>query len=160
MKSKPMRHHPKKLAMAEAYRHAQTLTAASQAANVKLSTHHNWMNTDEEYRNIINMIDEIKCEELLAEAVRRAKEGDKHYKFDKKGAPLIHPITGEPYYETQRSDYLLNKLLCWKVPGFSARTNHHRLTHDGDMQVNVKKVILEDSSSKQEEADKDNEPEQ
>lgn len=49
---------------------------------------------------------------LEAEAVRRARDGLRQYKFHPKtGEPLIHPETGQPYFEHTYSDTLLTALL-------------------------------------------------
>lgn len=48
---------------------------------------------------------------MEAEAKRRATEGLVKYKFGKNGEPLLHPKTGEPYYELEYSDTLLIFLL-------------------------------------------------
>lgn len=48
---------------------------------------------------------------LEAEAVRRARDGLRQYKFSKSGAPLINPVTNEPYFEHAYSDTLLLALL-------------------------------------------------
>lgn len=48
---------------------------------------------------------------LEDEAVRRARDGVIKYKFTSKGEPVLHPVTGEPYYELDYSDTLLMFLL-------------------------------------------------
>ncbi|MEP6468055.1 MAG: LysR family transcriptional regulator [Parafilimonas sp.] len=53
----------------------------------------------------------IAANMLEAEAVRRAKEGLRQYKFSKTGQPLLHPETGQPYFEHSYSDTLLVALL-------------------------------------------------
>lgn len=58
---------------------------------------------DEAHDDAMDMLEE--------EARRRAVEGDRSYRFNIKGDPLIHPETGKPYYEVQRSDRLLITLL-------------------------------------------------
>lgn len=44
-------------------------------------------------------------EALLDKWIHEASEGQKIYKFSRDGKPLIHPVTGEPYYE-RRTDTL------------------------------------------------------
>ena len=54
----------------------------------------------------------IAADALEAEAVRRAREGLRQYKFHPKtGEALIHPETGEAYYEHTYSDTLMTLLL-------------------------------------------------
>lgn len=53
---------------------------------------------------------------LEDEAVRRAREGTIKYKFDRNGKPILHPVTGEPYYELDYSDTLLIFLLKGILP--------------------------------------------
>ncbi|HEX8658456.1 MAG TPA: hypothetical protein VF690_13010 [Hymenobacter sp.] len=54
---------------------------------------------------------EIAADGLEEEARRRATGYYLSYKFDARGNPLVHPVTGEPYAERSVSDALLTLLL-------------------------------------------------
>lgn len=139
--SKPIRTHPKKLAFLEAFRTAHTVQAACAAAEISKQSHHRWLEEDAEYANLYEAVKADKLETLVKEAKRRATEGDKSYKFNRNGEPLMHPITNEPYYEVQRSDRLLERMIAYLDPSFNLTSNKHDHNHRGE--VNVKKVVLD-----------------
>jgi len=53
----------------------------------------------------------IAVEGLEERAWNRAKFADIQYRFTKTGEPIMHPVTGEPYYEHVGSDTVLLRLL-------------------------------------------------
>jgi hypothetical protein len=53
----------------------------------------------------------IAVEGLEERAWQRARFDSIQYKFTKTGEPILHPITGEPYYEHVGSDTMLLRLL-------------------------------------------------
>lgn len=55
-------------------------------------------------------------EELEAECWKRAKGENITYKFKKNGDPILHPVTGEPYYEHVASDTMAALMLKAHAP--------------------------------------------
>lgn len=84
---------------------------AAEASNTNRMFHSIWMKRHESYRKAYEIAKSIQQQMLEDEAVHRATEGLRRYKFNAKGEPLLHPVTGEPYYEDNRSDVLLIFLL-------------------------------------------------
>lgn len=76
---------------------------------------------------------------LEDEALRRAMAGDRRYAFDRNGDPLLHPETGEPYYEKQYSDTLLIVMLKARRPEkYAARA---QLEHSGRVEQSLPDVL-------------------
>lgn len=88
---------------------------AAEAAGVSRGVHYQWLN-DAEYAAAFEEAKQVAGGGLKDEARRRAVEGLRRYKFTKSGKPILHPLTGEPYYEDVRSDALLTLLLKAQFP--------------------------------------------
>lgn len=92
-------------------------TKAAEAAKIDASTAYHAAKRDPEFKADWERAKLIAADTLRAEAWRRAVEGGRQYKFHPKtGAPLLHPVTGEPYYEIAYSDGLLTLLLKAYAP--------------------------------------------
>lgn len=124
--------HPKKRAFLAAYARTGNVTQAAAAAGITRRTHYVWLHEDgpdgDAYREAFERAEEEAADWLEAEARRRAVEGVVRYKFDKKGNPLRHPVTGEPYYELEYSDTLLIFLLKGARPDKYADRQKHEVT--------------------------------
>lgn len=96
---------------------------AAKEAQVSSNAHYGWMQHDPTYPERFEQAKAQAAQVLKDEAIRRAIEGQRQYKFDHKGNPLRHPATGEPYYEDKKSDALLIRLLEAALPNeFAKRT--------------------------------------
>jgi len=81
---------------------------------------------------------------LEAEARRRAVDGLRRYKFTKTGDPIMHPQTGEPYYELEYSDTMLALLLKAHAPErFKDST---KVEHAGKVEHQVEAAVKVDLS--------------
>lgn len=87
------------------------ITRSAKYAGVNRMSHHVCWMKQPEYVKWFRWSKREALDRLEEEALRRATEGDKQYKFTKSGDPLLHPLTGEPYYEIVRSDRLLMFML-------------------------------------------------
>lgn len=94
-----------------AYAEMGTVGHAAAAAGIHRRSHYLWMDEDPDYPARFDDAKEEVREKLEREAIRRAAEGLRQYKFTKDGKPLLHPATGEPYYEHVFSDSLLQFVL-------------------------------------------------
>lgn len=65
----------------------------------------------EGYAELFAAAVDIATDVLEHEARRRAVTGLVRYRFTKDGDPLVHPVTGEPYYELEYSDTMLALVL-------------------------------------------------
>jgi hypothetical protein len=92
-----------------------TITHAAKAAGINRTLHNVWLR-DPEYAECFAHAQEAAADYLEREAIRRATEGVKRYKFASNGKPLIHPETGLPYYEHEYSNALLIFLLKGSRP--------------------------------------------
>lgn len=92
------------------------VTQAAAAAGIDGRTHRGWREDDPEYLEAFEEAIEVAGDLLEAEAQRRAVEGLVSYKFTKLGDPIVHPVTGEPYYELSFSDALIIKRLEARRP--------------------------------------------
>lgn len=87
------------------------VSAACRAVNVSRFTAYLARKTDSAFADEWAEAIEDATDALEEEARKRAMGEGVSYKFDKKGQPLRHPITGEPYAERCVSDALLILLL-------------------------------------------------
>lgn len=93
------------------------VTDAAKAAGVARDTVYKAKARSADFAQDWQTAERIASDVLLREAWRRAVEGGRQYKFHPKtGAPLLHPDTGEPYYEMVYSDALLTLLLKARLP--------------------------------------------
>ena len=101
-----------KKAFLAAIRETGNITEAAKAAGVHRNSHYNnWLKDKEYAKEFVDAMDEA-VDGLVKEAKRRATEGLRKYKFhSQSGKPILHPDTGEPYYEHEYSDTLLIFLL-------------------------------------------------
>jgi hypothetical protein len=90
-----------------AYAKTGSIRKACAAAEVNRGSVHYWRQADRHWPQFEQMALDIYAERLVEEADRRAVKGNRRYKFTPKGEALIHPVTGEPYYEDTQSDLLL-----------------------------------------------------
>ena len=100
----------KQRAFLAAYPTAATVTAAAKAAGVGRRTVYDWREQPA-FAAAFDDAAEEAADNLETEAHRRAVTGVRSYKFLKDGTPILHPVTGEPYYEHAYSDRLLETLL-------------------------------------------------
>lgn len=103
VKAKP---HVKAVAL-RAYARYGTITKACKVAGIARWTFHRWIKEDEKFARKFEAAKEVVVERYEAEAQRRALEGVEKLKFDKDGAALKDPRTGEYYIERTYSDTLL-----------------------------------------------------
>ena len=100
-----------KKAFLTALRETGNITQAAKAAGVHRNSHYNWIKGEKYAEEFADAMDEA-TDALVKEAKRRATEGLRKYKFhSQSGKPILHPVTGEPYYEHEYSDTLLIFLL-------------------------------------------------
>lgn len=100
----------KQRAFLAAYIEVGRVNVAAKAVGISRDTHYRWVRNPK-YAEAFKMACAMAADEFEAEAVRRGVEGLKRYKFTAKGEPILHPVTGEPYYEHVYSDSLLMALL-------------------------------------------------
>jgi hypothetical protein len=87
------------------------VTKACKAVRIERKTVYKARDRDPAFRACwAEALDEA-ADRLEEEARRRAHDGLIRYKFRRDGTPLLHPTTGEPYYELDYSDTLLIFLL-------------------------------------------------
>ena len=91
------------------------IAIASKAAGITRSNHSRWLGESESYRDEFERAKQIAIENLELTARKRAVEGSRKYKFFK-GEPILHPITGEPYFEVEFSETLMKTLLKAHIP--------------------------------------------
>lgn len=72
---------------------------------------------------------------LEDEALRRARDGMIRFQFSKDGKPLMHPVTGKPYFELEYSDTLLLALLRGRIPERYG-SDKLKVEHSGAVKVN------------------------
>lgn len=88
---------------------------------------------------------EIEAAAMLeAEARRRAVDGLIRYKFTKTGDSIMHPRTGEPYYELEYSDALLVALLKAHMP--ERYRDNSRIEHAGKVDHQMEAMAQVDLS--------------
>ncbi len=106
----------RKRAFLAAFAETGRVDKAAEAVGIHRGTHYKWLRDDPDYPERFRQAEQEAARTLEDEAVRRATEGLRRYKFDKQGNPLINPETGEPYYEHEYSDTLLIFLLKGILP--------------------------------------------
>ncbi|WP_217633896.1 hypothetical protein [Hymenobacter psychrophilus] len=84
---------------------------AARAAGVARSWAYECRDTDPSFAQEWDEALEIAADKLEEQAWARANFEGVQYKFDKAGNPLLHPVTGEPYFERVGSDAVLMALL-------------------------------------------------
>jgi hypothetical protein len=89
---------------------------AARAAGIDRGTAYKAKARNADFAQDWQTAEKIASDVLLREAWRRAVEGGRTYKFTKDGDPIMHPETGEPYYEMVYSDALLTLLLKARLP--------------------------------------------
>ena len=99
-----------------AYAECGHVREAARAANIHPSTHYRWLANGDEYCEQFRIAQIEAADGLESEARRRAVEGVRRYKFNRNGEPILHPVTGGPYYELVYSDALLITLLKANLP--------------------------------------------
>lgn len=102
--------------------------SAAEAVGIHRRRHYDWCAADPEYRHAAAVALDKAADVLEREAIRRAHEGVRRYKFTSSGQPVMwtNPATSEPehYYEDSRSDLLLIFMLK------AARPEKFRERHD------------------------------
>ena len=96
---------PLQKAFLAAYEVCGCIEKAARAAKVRRTMHKSWMKSAK-YRRAFARAEDVAGDNLRHEAHRRAVQGCVEYKYYR-GKPIIHPVTGEHYYELKRSDELL-----------------------------------------------------
>lgn len=103
--------HLKKRAFLAAFAELGSVTHTARAAGIRRETHYKWLHSDPEYARAFREEATPRAADTLeAEAVRRAMQGVKRFKFYQ-GKPILDPETKRPYYEHDYSDVLLIFLL-------------------------------------------------
>lgn len=120
-----------------AYRECGTVRHAAEAAKVARSQHYEWM-ADRDYASAFEDAQQEAADALEREAVRRASEGLRRYKFDK-GVPIKHPETGEPYFEHEYSD----SLLIFLLKGAKPEKYRERVEHSGEVRALVVRDVAD-----------------
>jgi len=87
------------------------ITKAAAAAEVARSWAYTCRAADPSFAEDWDEALEIAADTLEDRAWRRANFEDIQYKFTKSGDPILHPVTGEPYFEHVGSDTVLITLL-------------------------------------------------
>ncbi len=102
--------HAKKRAFLKAYALCGRVGAASESAKIDRHNHSLWLANDEEYAAAFQVADSEATQSLEDEAIRRAVDGRRVYKFNN-GNPVMWTPPGakkpEHYYEDVRSDVLI-----------------------------------------------------
>lgn len=115
-----------------AYGKCGNITKAAEKAVLTREMHYHWMQFDANYREAFRLAEEEAGDRLEATARLRAEKGLRRYKFTKSGEPILHPITGEPYYEHVYSDALMAILLKAAKPDkYKERTQTELTGADG-----------------------------
>ncbi len=133
--------HTKQRAFLAAYAECCNVRNAAACAGVNRRRVYEWKASSEAFRQAMRIAEDLGVEALEDEAVRRAQEGLRRYKFTRGGEPIKHPVTGEPYFEHEYSDTLLIFLLKAKRP--EVYRERHQIQHAGEVTY-AKHVILED----------------
>lgn len=112
-----------------------TITHAAEAVGVDRRNHYHWLE-QEEYAAAWAEAQEAAADRLEKEAIRRAVDGLKRFKFTSKGDPILDPDTGKPYYELEYSDRLLECLLRANRPRRFASRHEVTGADGGPLSVN------------------------
>lgn len=88
-----------------------SISGAARAAGISRENHYAWLHHDPTYPERFAEAKRQASSALEDEAIRRAMHGTRRYKFRPNGEPVLHPETGQPYYENEYSDQLLIMLL-------------------------------------------------
>ena len=135
--------HPRKRALLAAYSVCGSIERSCQLAGVSRTAHYLWMSTDAEYAFGFGLAREALADRLEQEAVFRATEGLRKYKFDKYGAPILHPVTNEPYFEVERDTLLLMFLLKGLRPQMYRERNEARNAEQmSDAEIDAELAVL------------------
>ncbi len=101
----------KQAAFLAAFAATGSVRQAAEAAKCSTALHYQWLDRDPNYKPRYDAAVDKACAVLEAEALQRAVEKKKVFKFTKAGDAILHPETGEPYYELKEDNQLLWKLL-------------------------------------------------
>ena len=136
---------PRQLALIAAYEQVGNISAACRASDVGRREHYEWMKRDAQYHARFLEANEVAADALEEEARRRAIEGCRKYKFTTKGDPIKHPVSGEWYFEDDRSDTLLIFLLKAARPEKYRERFENRLTgsEGGPVQLAIAEVLVD-----------------
>ena len=127
----------KKAKFLAAFVETATIRGAVRASGVDDETHYNWLRKDPEYVKRFEEAERKSIKAMEAEGRRRAIEGVRRLKFDKSGAPIIDPETGQPYVEHAYSDTLLIFLLKGAAPEKYRERFEHSGPDGGAMRINI-----------------------
>lgn len=141
--------HRTQRAFLAAYSECCNVRRAAACVGVNRRRVYEWKAKSEAFRQAMAVAEELGVQALEDEAVRRAQEGLRRYKFTRGGEPIKHPVTGGPYFEHEYSDTLLIFLLKAKRP--EVYRERHQIQHAGEVTY-VKHVILEDGAERPESA--------
>lgn len=118
---------------------------SAECAGVSRYMHYEWLHEEGEkgdrYREAFERAKELRNEALEDEATRRAHEGLRKYKFKRDGTPILHPVTGEPYYEHEYSDLLL----VFRMKGAMPERYRERHEHTGQVGGNPVNVNIQNN---------------
>lgn len=116
------------------------VSAAARAAEVDRSHCYKCRSDDPSFAEEWDEALVVAVEALEERAWKRAQFTEVQYKFTKSGAPILHPITGEPYYEHVGSDAVLMRLLqAHKPEAYKERTEQQ---HTGEVVLKAEVTIM------------------
>jgi len=125
-----------------AYAQTGVILTAAKATGISRETHYEWLKKDETYPERFEQAKEDSIDVLEQEAIFRATEGLRKYKFHQ-GEPILDE-NGNHYYEVERSDTLLIFMLKGKRP------EKYRDNFKGEVDINLKSEstvrVLEDQN--------------
>lgn len=141
----PRKSSPKKSVWEKAFLKALAITGnvteSANKAKIDPSTAHHARKRSKGFSQKWKSAMRKAADALEAEARRRAVDGLVRFKFDKKGEPIKHPKTGEPYFELEYSDTLLIFLMKGNNPAkFRER---HEVKHKGGVQLQLTEEIID-----------------
>ncbi len=93
-----------------AFSYCGVVGQSAAVAEVDRTMHNYWLQRDPAYPPLFELAKEAATDLLETEARRRAVDGSRKYVFHQ-GEPVLHPETGEPYFELTHSDRLMELLL-------------------------------------------------
>ena len=91
--------HPRQRAFLEHFRRRGNQARACKAVGTTRTRIKDWRDKDEAFAAAYEEARQMSADQLEHVARRLATGEIRQYKFDVKGQPLRHPVTGEPYYE-------------------------------------------------------------
>ncbi|HEY0076690.1 MAG TPA: hypothetical protein VGB77_21585 [Abditibacteriaceae bacterium] len=120
-----------------------SITRAAEGVDVHRVTAYHARENDVDFAAAWDAAIDAGADRLEDEALRRAIEGEKQYKFTRSGDPVEHPETGEPYFERKYSDGLLVLLLKSRRPEKYRDNVKQETEHIGAISIKVEYADVE-----------------